>query len=165
MISPTICAPNSELVSDSGMTEDASAGPLPGLAWLPATGLGTAEGLICGNRLDALPAGMVVESPGTPTPEPSSGIGPSGSAEPRVELFPVAPGTVAFAPLGDGVDEELPGAALLVALALGVGDALATVTVGAVAVAVSGEPLPLGTETVAENLIVSPAGAVLGTLT
>jgi hypothetical protein len=52
-------------------------------------------------------------------------------------------------------------------LELGVGDAgaFATVTVGALAVAVSGEPLPLATETVAENLIVSPAGAVLGTLT
>ena len=164
MISPTIWAPNSELVSDSGMTEDAATGPLPGLAWLPGTGLGAAEGLICGNRLDALPAGMVVESPGTP-PEPSSGIGPSGSAEPRVELFPVAPGIVAFAPPDDGVVEEPPPAALLVGLALGDGDTLATVTVGAVAVAVSGEPLPLGTETVAENLIVSPAGAVLGTLT
>jgi hypothetical protein len=52
-------------------------------------------------------------------------------------------------------------------LELGVGDAgaFATVTVGALAVAVSGEPLPLATETAAENLIVSPAGAVLGTLT
>lgn len=165
MISPTICAPNSELVSDSGMTEDAATGPLPGLAWLPGTGLGAAEGLICGNRLDALPAGMVVESPGTPTLEPSSGIGPSGSAEPRVELFPVAPGIVVFAPPDDGVGEEPAPAALLVGLALGDGDTLATVTVGAVAVAVSGEPLPWGTETVAENLIVSPAGAVLGTLT
>jgi hypothetical protein len=70
-----------------------------------------------------------------------------------------------FALLDVGVDEEPPAAELLVGLALGDGDVLATVTVGAVAVAVSGEPLPLGTETVAENLIVSPAGAVLGTLT
>jgi hypothetical protein len=42
---------------------------------------------------------------------------------------------------------------------------VATVTGGALAVAVSVEPLPLATETVAENSIVSPAGAVLGTLT
>jgi hypothetical protein len=49
---------------------------------------------------------------------------------------------------------------------VGVGDAGAgaTVTVGALPVAVSGEPLQLTTETTAENLIVSPAGAVFGTL-
>ncbi len=49
---------------------------------------------------------------------------------------------------------------------VGVGEAdFATVTVGPLTVAVSGEPLPSGTETVAVNLIVSPAGAVFGTLT
>jgi hypothetical protein len=53
---------------------------------------------------------------------------------------------------------------VLEALGLGDGVAFATVTVGALAVAVSGEPLPLGTETVAANFIVSPAGAVFGTL-
>ena len=53
-----------------------------------------------------------------------------------------------------------------VLLEVGVGEAdFATVTVGPLTVAVSGEPLPSGTETVAVNLIVSPAGAVFGTLT
>ena len=53
-----------------------------------------------------------------------------------------------------------------VLLDVGVDDAdFATVTVGPLTVAVSGEPLPSGTETVAVNLIVSPAGAVFGTLT
>ena len=54
----------------------------------------------------------------------------------------------------------------VVLLDVGVGDAdFATVTVGPLTVAVSGEPPPSGTETVAVNLIVSPAGAVFGTLT
>ncbi len=54
---------------------------------------------------------------------------------------------------------------MLEPLGLGDGVVFATVTVGALALAVSGEPLPLGTETVAANFIVSPAGAVFGTLT
>ena len=78
MIRPMICAPNSELVSDSGMTEDVATGSLPGLAWLPGAGLGDEDGLICGNRLDALPAGMVPETPGT------TGSAPTGRVEPRL---------------------------------------------------------------------------------
>ena len=75
MISPTIWAPNSELPKDSGIVEDSATGsPLP--AWLPGAGSGTAEGLICGNRLDALPAGTVVVVPGTP--DPTTGIVPRG---------------------------------------------------------------------------------------
>jgi hypothetical protein len=69
----------------------------------------------------------------------------------------------------EGLGVELgvgpPPADFVLDLGLGEGDgAFATVTVGAVAVAVSAEP-PLGTETVAENLIVSPAVAVFGTVT
>ena len=41
---------------------------------------------------------------------------------------------------------------------------MATVTVGELPVAVSGAPRQLATETRAENVIVSPAGAVFGTL-
>ncbi len=75
MISPTICAPNSELPNESGIFEESATGsPLP--AWMPGAGLGTAEGLICGNRLDALPAGIVVVVPGTP--DPTTGIDPRG---------------------------------------------------------------------------------------
>jgi hypothetical protein len=42
----------------------------------PGAGLGVADGLICGKRLDALPAGIVVENPGTP--EPTTGMFPMG---------------------------------------------------------------------------------------
>jgi hypothetical protein len=81
MIRPTICAPNSELVSDIGMTEDAAICPLPGLPWFPGAGLGDEDGLICGNRLDALPAGMVVETPGTSV---TPGSAPMGRDVPRL---------------------------------------------------------------------------------
>ena len=77
MISPTICAPNSELPSESGIVEESAAGS-PLAAGLPGAGLGTAEGLICGNRLDALPAGIVVLVPGTLAPTPTTGIVPRG---------------------------------------------------------------------------------------
>ena len=81
MISPTSCAPNSELLSESGMVEGSATGScLPGLARLPGAGLGTEDGLICGKRLDALPAGMVVEVPAAPT----SGIDPRGRLVPRL---------------------------------------------------------------------------------
>jgi len=78
MIRPTICAPNSELPSDSGMVDESATGSpcLPERAWAPAAGLGVADGLICGKRLDALPAGTVVETPGTP--EPTTGMFPMG---------------------------------------------------------------------------------------
>jgi hypothetical protein len=74
---------------------------------------------------------------------------------------------VALEPLGLGLAEVPVPPAAFALLDVGVGDAgaFATVTVGPLTVAVSGEPLPSGTETVAVNLIVSPAGAVFGTLT
>ena len=74
---------------------------------------------------------------------------------------------VALEPLGLGLAEMPVPPAVFALLDVGVGDAgaFATVTVGPLTVAVSGEPLPFGTETVAVNLIVSPAGAVFGTLT
>ena len=49
-------------------------------------------------------------------------------------------------------------------MGLGVAAGWATVTVGELPVAVSGEPCQLATETRAENVIRSPAGAVFGTL-
>lgn len=78
MIRPTICAPNSEVPSNSGMVDESATGSpcLPEPAWAPGTGLGVADGLICGKRLDALPAGIVVESPGTL--EPTAGRFPMG---------------------------------------------------------------------------------------
>ncbi len=85
MIRPMICAPNSELPSDSGMVDEAATGSplrLPELAWAPGAGLGVADGLICGKRLDALPAGIVVEAPGTS--EPTTGMFPMGRLVPRL---------------------------------------------------------------------------------
>ena len=86
MIRPTICAPNSELPSDSGMVDESATGPpcLPGPkpAWAPGAGLGDADGLICGKRLDALPAGIVVETPGTAEPT-------TGTSEPTTGMFPM----------------------------------------------------------------------------
>ena len=81
MISPTSCAPNSELLSESGMVEGSTTGScLPGLARLPGAGLGTEDGRIRGKRRDALPAGMMVEVPATPT----RGIDPTGRLLPRL---------------------------------------------------------------------------------
>lgn len=87
MIRPTICAPNSELLSDSGMVEDSATGSpcLPEeeeTAWVPGAGLGAVDGLICGKRLDALPAGIVVETPGTV--EPTTGMFPMGRLVPTL---------------------------------------------------------------------------------
>ena len=84
MIRPTICAPNSVLPSDSGMVDESATGALglPEPAWAPGTGLGVADGLICGKRLDALPAGIVVENPGTA--EPTTGMFPMGRLGPRL---------------------------------------------------------------------------------
>ena len=81
MISPTSCAPNSELLSESGMVGGSTTRScLPGLARLSGAGLGTGDGLIRGKRFDALPAGMMVEVPGTPT----SGTDPTGRLVPRL---------------------------------------------------------------------------------
>ncbi len=84
MIRPTICAPNSELASDSGMVEESATevSRLPEPAWAPGAGLGVADGLICGKRLDALPPGIVVETPGIVVETP-------GTAEPTTGMFPM----------------------------------------------------------------------------
>jgi len=91
MIRPTSCAPNSELVSESGMVEGAATGSGlagVGLATFPGAGLGAEDGLIRGNRLDALPAGMVIELPAGMVVEvpatPTSGIDPRGRLAPRL---------------------------------------------------------------------------------
>jgi hypothetical protein len=177
-IRPMICDSNSELVSEIGMTEDVATAFWP---WLVpgavfGAGLGADDGLISGNRLAALPAGTLTVPP--VVPEPATGSAPTGSAPtgraatgtsaPRLLVVPGRLGTVAADPLDeDPLEEPAEPPAPDFALELGLGDAdvFATVTVGALALAVSGEPPPLATETVAENWIVSPAGAVLGTLT
>ncbi len=85
-IRPTICAPNSELPSDNGMVDESATGlpclPGPKPAWAPGAGLGDVDGLICGKRLDALPAGIVVEVPGTSAP--TTGMFPMGRLVPRL---------------------------------------------------------------------------------
>lgn len=87
-----------------------------------------------------------------------------GKAVPRPLVAPGAPGIVVAGPLVVEPGEE-PAPDFVLDVGLGDAGVFATVTVGALPVALTGEPLPLATETVAELLIVSPAGAVLGTLT
>ena len=77
-----------------------------------------------------------------------------------VELLPVEP--LPVEPAEECGDEPARDVAL--AVGLGVAAGWATVTVGELPVAVSGEPCQLATETRAENVIRSPAGAVFGTL-
>jgi hypothetical protein len=166
-------------------------GPVPVPVPLPAAEVGgAADGVISGNRLAALPAGtfLVTACPPAPTtgsapmgratPRPTAATGASenvtpGTAAPAavaaeplpVELLPAEP--LPAEPLPAEPDEERGDEpARAVALAVGLGDAAgwATVTVGELPVAVSGEPRQLGTETRAENVIRSPAGAVFGTL-
>jgi hypothetical protein len=127
---------------------------------VPGAGDGDAEGLICGNRLEALPAGIVVDTPAT------AGSAPSGMAAPTLSVVPDRPGMSTVDPPGVLADGD-PAAAPCVVLDLGLADglaaALATVIVAAfAAVRVS---LPLVTVTAAVYLIVSPAVAVLGTVT
>jgi hypothetical protein len=149
---------------------------------------GAADGVISGNRPTALPAGTLVV---TGVPEPATGSAPMGKATPRPLAVPdpsenVKPGTVAPGTALKPLPAELPPVvpvpvepppvepdedrgeepAREVALGVGLGDAAAaaTVTVGELPVAVSGAPRQLATETRAENVIVSPAGAVFGTL-
>jgi hypothetical protein len=92
-------------------------------------------------------------------------------AEPLpVELLPVEPLPVEplpVEPLPVEPAEECgdePARDVALAVGLGVAAGWATVTVGELPVAVSGEPCQLATETRAENVIRSPAGAVFGTL-
>jgi hypothetical protein len=126
-IRPRIWAPNSELPRASGMVDESATGCclLFGSAGLPGAGLGTAEGLICGKRLEALPAGIVVEMPGTVT----SGTVPSGRLEPRLEpRLETVPPTPAVVPADedpeDGLELFVPEpeeACVLVGLAEGLG--------------------------------------------
>ena len=168
-ISPTICAPNSELPSDSGIRDESATGWARfGSAWGAGTGDGAEEGLICGNKLAALPPGIVVDTPATagsapigmlvPTPSvvrdrpPISAVTPPGVVpdEPPVEPPMPAEDVVGFDVVGVGVGDAVAG--------------LATVTV-TLSVAVTGEEAPFFTEMVAVYLIVSPAGAFFGTAT
>jgi hypothetical protein len=195
-IRPMICDPNCAPLSEIGLVAAASTASWPGFALRPVFGawLGPVDGLICGNRLAALPAGTLIVRPGVPEPMVGSApIGKAAEPTPLGNATPTPLGNAASRPLAvpsalgvvpprspeveppeveppevEPPDVE-PGeeAAPDFGLETGLGDAgaVATVTAGALAVAVSVEPLPLATETVAENWIVSPAGAVLGTLT
>jgi hypothetical protein len=161
---------------------------------LPAAEVGgAADGVISGNRPATFPAGTLVvtgvpepttgRAPmGKATPRPLAVTGASENVKPGtvapgtalkplpVELVPVEPlpaEPVPVEPLPVEPDEERGDEpARDVALGVGVGDAtaVATVTVGELPVAVSGAPRQLATETRAENVIVSPSGAVFGTL-
>ena len=95
----------------------------------------------------------------------TAGSAPTGMAVPTLSVLPDRPGMSAVDPPGVLADGE-PAAALLVELGLadGLAATLATVIVGALAVAVK-VSLPLVTLTVALYLTVSPAVAVLGTVT
>lgn len=161
-ISPTICAPNSELPSDSGIRDESATGWARfGSAWEPGTGDGAEDGLICGNKLAALPPGIVVDTPATAGRAPIGMLVPTPSVvrdRPPMSAV-VPPGMVPDeppAPAGDVGDFDLVGVGDVVA-------ALATVTL-ALSVAVTGE-VPFITEMAALNLIVSPAGAFFGTVT
>ena len=82
-----------------------------------------------------------------------------------VEPLPVEPLPVEPLPVEpDGERAEEPARDVALGLGLGEAAAVATVTVGELPVAVSGAPRQLATETRAENVILSPAGAVFGTL-
>src|ERR1700760_2318620 len=92
-ISPTIWAPNSELPRASGMRDESATGWAFGpLAGLPAAGEGVDEGLICGNRLEALPPGMVVDTPATAGSGPTGMLDPSPSEPSRPEIVALEPG-------------------------------------------------------------------------
>src|ERR1700761_1396678 len=164
-ISPMIWAPNSELPRDSGMRDESATAPavlLGTAAVVPGAGVGDDEGLICGKRFEALPAGIVVDSPATAGSAPSA-------MELMFSVLPDRPGMSTLAP-ADGslvaAPEPEPGAAAFGAFLVADADgelAAFTVIVGAVAVAVS-VAVPSVTVTVAVYLTVSPAVAVFGTV-
>lgn len=178
-----ICDPIWVPVSEIGLVAAAATAPWPGWAPCPVFGpwLGAEDGVICGNRLAALPAGTLIVRPDAL--EPMLGRAPIGMAAAPTPLGNAAPTPLAVPSGPDAVPFGLPGAeppddeppdveprdeeaAVDFGLGAGPDDAgAATVTAGALSVAVSAEPLPLATETVAENWMVSPAGAVVGTLT
>jgi len=99
-------------------------GPLAGL---PAAGEGVDEGLICGNRLEALPPGMVVDTPATAGSGPTGMLDPSPSEPSRPEIVALEPGVEPVpAPAEDDGDGDV----------VGLGDelaALVTATVAALA--------------------------------
>lgn len=137
-IRPTIWAPNSELPRASGIRDESATGWAPlASAGVPAAGDGVDDGLIWGNRLAALPPGMVVDTPAT------AGSGPTGMLVP-LPREPVRPEMVAVDPFPAGVVGEPPppadGDVGDDELELDDAAALATVTVGAVAVLV---PVPV----------------------
>ncbi len=162
-IRPRICAPNSELLRASGMVDESATGRcLFGLAGLPGAGVGTAEGLIWGKRLEALPAGIVVEMPGT---GPTSGTVPSGMLDPRLRVEPAAPAVDEEEPdeeLVPFVAEPPEPAVLLLLLGFGLGEVDGFVTV-TVAVLVVISLVFSVTVMVAVKVILSPEAAELGT--
>ena len=166
-IRPTIWAPNSELPRASGIRDESATGCPPlASAGVPAAGEGVADGLICGNRLEASPPGMVVETPATAGSGPTGMLDPSPREPDRPEMvavdpLPTPPGELVEPPPPPPADGDLDAGGLELGDLVG---ALVTVIVGAVAV-LAAVPLLFLTERVALYPIVSPAGAFFGTLT
>ncbi len=160
-ISPTIWAPNSELPRASGIRDESATGCAPlALAGGPATGDGVDDGLIWGNRLEALPPGMVVDTPAT------AGSGPTGMLVPSPRE-PDRPEMVAVDPSPAGVVVEplpLPADGDLDAVGLELDDAAALVTVTVWAADLVALDPPLFAVRMTLNLNVS-AGALFGTVT
>ena len=165
-IRPTIWAPNSELPRASGIRDESATGCCEALApaGVSATGEGVEDGLICGNRLEASPPGMVVDTPATAGSGPTGMLDPSPRGSDRPEMVAVAPSPM---PLGEFVGLTPPppadGDVDADGLELGLMAALATVTVALACLDAC--PLLFFTDRVALYLIVSPAGAFFGTLT
>jgi hypothetical protein len=105
------------------------------------------DGLICGNRLEALPPGMVVDTPATAGSGPTGMLDPSPSEPSRPEIVAVEPPGVdeLVPPAPAEADDEADGLGLA-----GLAGALATVTVAALADLLTFLPvLASATETVA----------------
>src|ERR1700759_3788556 len=94
-IRPMTCDSNCGPLSEIGLVAAISAASGPGFALCPVAGawLGTEDGVICGNRLAALPAGTLIVDPDAL--EPMIGSAPIGMA-----AAPRSPGTPAPRPPG-----------------------------------------------------------------
>jgi len=109
------------------MTDDTATGRsvrLRACAWIPGAGLGVADGLILGNRSEALPASMSELETLL-----SSGSGPSGSVVPGI-----TPAAVGGEELAGDLDAEADGAVTATVTAADGGVHFADVTMLAVAV-------------------------------
>ncbi len=111
-ISPMICDPSWLPVSEIGLVAATATAPWPGWAPGPVVGawLGTADGVICGNRLAALPAGTLTVCPDAL--EPMIGSAPIGMAAAPTPPVNPAPRPLAVPSGLDAVPPRLPEAEL-----------------------------------------------------